>query len=68
MERAIRAIMGAIAGVFIMMALFQVFLVMPEASGIVNSLIEGVYNGLIIGAIVIGIIGIIVFYLAIKER
>jgi len=68
MERAIRAIVGAIGGLFIMAALFQSLLAVPELSEIMDKIINGLVGGLIIGAVISVIVGIIFLYIAITRR
>lgn len=68
MKRAIRAIIGAIGGLFVMAAIFQSLLTVPELSGIMDRLIKGLFGGLIIGAVLSVIVGIIFLYIAITKR
>lgn len=66
MKSAIRAIMGAVAGIFIMLAVFQALLIIPEISTLIQGIINSVYQCLIFGAIIAVIIGAIILYFAIK--
>lgn len=68
MQKIIRSITGTFAGIFIMLAVFQAFMAIPEFNQMVSNLLRGLITGLIIGAIITGIIGIAFLYLSIKGK
>ncbi|MBI4981415.1 hypothetical protein HZC30_07745 [Candidatus Woesearchaeota archaeon] len=68
MERAIRAIMGAVAGIFILFALIQALFAIPSMRELTLKFISEMYAGLIIGALVFIIVGVTILYFAIKNR
>ena len=68
MEKMIRSLISAIAGIFIFLAIIQTLLSIPEFKSFMIELLQGLFFGLIIGAIVTVIIGGAFLYLAIKGK
>ena len=68
MEKTIRSLIGAAAGIFITLAFLQVLWTIPEFRTTMIPIITGMISGLIVGAIIFGIVGIVFFYLAMRGR
>jgi ABC-type long-subunit fatty acid transport system fused permease/ATPase subunit len=68
MERTIRSIIGAIAGVFFTFAFLQALWAIPDFRTTMMPIVEGIARGLAIGAVLFVVIGAIFLYISIKGR
>lgn len=68
MEKVIRSVISAAAGIFIMISMFSVLMAIPEFSEMISGIVRGMVFGLLAGAVVAAIIGIVLLYISIKGR
>ena len=68
MEKVIRSAISAAAGIFIVISMFSALMAVPEFREIMSGILRDMVFGLIVGAVVAGIIGIVLLYISIKGR